>query len=295
MKHVAIIGANGALGSDLLQAFRDGWRLTPLTPAEIDVTRLETVQRALTSAQPDVVINTAAYNLVREAETQAGQAFAVNATGAANVAAVAREIGALCVHYSTDYVFDGEAERPYTEADPARPVNVYGASKLAGERAVLNASPRNLVLRTTGLYGETPTFTKGRNFIQAVWSMAQGRSEIFMSDSETCSPTWTLELARQTRVLIEAGGAGLFHAVNEGACTWRQFAQAVCDIGGRRVTVRAGEDVSGRGLRRPRYTALENARLRALGLNRMRPWREALEDFLRSEGAARLRARTVAK
>ncbi|MCX7825848.1 MAG: dTDP-4-dehydrorhamnose reductase, partial [Verrucomicrobiae bacterium] len=291
-RHVVVIGANGALGSDLVKVFRDGWRVTGLTPDDLDVRDLESVRRALLAARPDVVINTAAYNRVREAETEADEAYAVNATGAGHVAAVALDLGAVCVHYSTDYVFDGETTRPYTEADPPQPVNIYGASKLAGECAVLESSSRNLVLRTTGLYGETPTVTKGRNFVQTLWQMARGRQEIAISEREICSPTWTLELARQTRVVVEAGASGLFHAVNEGACTWREFAQAVLDLSGERVTVCGQPQAPDPGLVRPRYTALENARLRTLGLNIMKSWRAALEEFLRGEGGARLRMRS---
>ena len=291
-RRIVVIGANGALGSDLVKVFRAGWQVTGLTPDDLDVRELESVRRPLLAARPDVVINTAAYNLVREAETNVDEAHAVNAAGAGHVAAVAREIGAVCLHYGTDYVFDGETTRPYTENDRPRPLNVYGKSKLAGERAVLEASPRNLVLRTTGLYGETPTVTKGRNFVQIIWQMARGRLEISISEREVCSPTWTLELARQTRAVIEAGASGLFHTVNEGVCTWREFAQAVLDLSGERVVVRGQPQAPDPGLARPRYTALENARLRALGLSLMRPWRVALEEFLRSEGGARLRTLT---
>ncbi len=291
MQHIAIIGARGALGSELMKVFRDGWKATGFDLPELDVTALDRVRRRLEAARPDVVVNTAAYNLVREAESNRDAAFAVNETGAANVAAVAAELGAVCVHYGTDYVFDGETARPYTETDAPRPINVYGASKLAGEQRVLAASPRHLVLRTTGLYGETPTLTKGMNFIQTVWQMARGQREIALSEREVCSPTWTLELARQTRVLLEAGAGGLFHAVQEGACTWREFAQAVLDIGGDAVAVKP-KPAGGAGLARPRFTALANARLHALGLNRMNHWRAALEEFLTGESGRRLRERT---
>ena len=293
MQHIAIIGARGALGSDLANVFRDGWRVSAFNRPELDVTDPGSVRRRLEAAHPDVVINTAAYNLVREAESNRDAAFAVNETGAANVAEVAAELGAVCVHFGTDYVFDGESGRPYAETDAPRPINVYGASKLAGEQRVLAASPRHLVLRTSGLYGETPTRTKGANFVQIVWQMAQGRREIALSGREVCSPTWTLELARQTRVLLEAGDAGLFHAVQEGACSWCEFAQAVLDIGGDAVVVQAQPEAGDAGLARPSFTALANARLHALGLNRMRHWRVALEEFLTGEGGRRLRERTT--
>jgi len=293
MQHIAIIGAHGALGSDLMKVFRDGWQVTGFDLPELDVTNLDQLRRQLAAARPGVIINTAAYNLVREAESNRAAAFAVNETGAANVAAVARDLGAVCVHYGTDYVFDGETGRPYAETDAPRPLNIYGASKLAGEQRVLAASPRNLVLRTTGLYGETPTLTKGANFVQIVWQMARGKQEIALSDRETCSPTWTLELARQTRALLEAGASGLFHAVQEGACTWREFAQAVLDIGGDTVVVKPKPGEADAVLKRPRYTALANARLHALRLNRMSHWRTALETFLKSEGGRRLRELTL--
>ncbi|MCX6897398.1 MAG: dTDP-4-dehydrorhamnose reductase [Verrucomicrobia bacterium] len=293
MQHIAIIGARGALGSDLMKVFRHGWQVTGFDLPELDVTNLNQLRRQLAAARPDVVINTAAYNLVREAETNRDAAFAVNDAGAANVANVARDLGAVCVHYGTDYVFDGETDHPYAETDAPRPLNVYGASKLAGEQRVLAASPRHLVLRTTGLYGETPTLTKGANFVQIVWKMARGKQEIALSDRETCSPTWTLELARQTRVLLEAGADGLFHAVQEGTCTWREFAQAILDIGGNAVVVKPKPSEADDTLKRPRYTALANARLHALDLNRMSHWRTALETFLKSEGGRQLRERTL--
>lgn len=293
MQHIAIIGVRGALGSDLMKVFRNGWQVTGFDLPELDVTNLSQLRRRLDAARPDVIINTAAYNLVREAETNRDAAFAVNETGAANVADVARDLGAVCVHYGTDYVFDGETDHPYAETDAPRPLNVYGVSKLAGEQRVLAASPRNLVLRTTGLYGETPTLTKGANFVQIVWKMERGKQEIALSDRDTCSPTWTLELARQTRVLLEARASGLFHAVQEGACTWREFAQAILDIGGNAVVVKPKPGEADDTLKRPRYTALANARLHALGLNRMSYWRTALETFLKSEGGRRLRALTL--
>lgn len=293
MNALVIIGNRGALGTDLARVFADGWRVTGLDLPELDVTDLAGLRHHLETLRPAVVINTAAYNLVREAEKEREAAFAVNEAGAGHVAAVAAGFGAVCVHYSTDYVFDGETGRPYTEDDVPRPLNIYGASKLAGEQRVLKASPRHLVLRTTGLYGGTPTRTKGTNFIQTVWRMAQGRTEIALSDREKCSPTWTLELARQTRALVESETSGLFHAVQEGDCSWRQFAQAVLDLGGDSVVVKPKPDSGDSGLKRPRYTALANARLHALGLNRMSHWRTALETFLSSEEARRLRQLTL--
>lgn len=293
MQHIAIIGARGALGSDLMKVFRDGWQVTGFDLPNLDVTNLDQLRRQLAAVRPEVVINTAAYNLVREAEANRDAAFAVNEAGAANVANVARALGAVCVHYGTDYVFDGETDRPYAETDVPKPLNVYGASKLAGEQRVLTTSPRNLVLRTTGLYGETPTLTKGANFVQIVWQMARGKKEIALSDRETCSPTWTLELARQTRVLLEAGTGGLFHTVQKDACSWREFAQAIFDIDGDAVVVKPKPCEADAALKRPRYTALTNARLHALGLNRMSHWRTALEIFLKSESGRRLRERTL--
>lgn len=128
MQHIAIIGSRGALGSDLMKVFRDGWQVTGFDLPDLDVTRLDQVRLQLETARPDVIINTAAYNLVREAELNRDAAFAVNETGAANVADVAANLGAVCVHYGTDYVFDGKRNHPYAETHAPRPLNVYGAS-----------------------------------------------------------------------------------------------------------------------------------------------------------------------
>jgi dTDP-4-dehydrorhamnose reductase len=284
---IAVVGANGQLGSDLVAEFtanRDD--VCPLTHAEVDIASLESVKACLQANRPQVLINTAAMHHVEDCEAQPAQAYAVNAIGARNLALAAEEIGALLIHLSTDYVFDGQKKEPYVESDVPLPLNVYGNSKLAGEHFVRSLCSRHLVVRTSALYGRHPCRAKrGENFVNLMLKLARERGRVRVVDDEFVSPTSTLELARQIVALSRCDAFGLYHATGEGSCSWYGFAGEVFKITQTRVNLEiAGANEFPAKVPRPKYSVLENAGLKRIGLNRLSPWPAALREYLRHPG-----------
>jgi dTDP-4-dehydrorhamnose reductase len=208
------------------------------------------------------------------------------------VARAAAEIGAGVVFYSTDYVFGGEGRArhdPHTESSLPDPYNVYGVSKLAGERMVMNANPRNLVIRSAGLYG-TATSRKGWTFPELMANKGKNDGWAKVVTDQALSPTYTLDLAETTKALIEKDATGLFHLVNEGECSWFEFAQETFDITGIAVNLEPSKTVTAPGkARRPPYSAMTSERLAEFGVKPMRPWREALAHYLHAKGLVETR------
>jgi dTDP-4-dehydrorhamnose reductase len=280
-----VIGATGQLGQDLMRVLGDS--AIGLGHGDIDVTDGVGVSRTIRDHHPDWVINTAAFHRVDDCELNPNLAFAVNATGAANVARAAAEIGAGVVFYSTDYVFGGENRQrhdPHTESSRPDPYNVYGVSKLAGEHMVTNANPRHLVIRSAGLYG-TATSRKGWTFPELMVNKGRNDGWAKVVTDQALSPTYTHDLAVATKTLMENEARGLFHLTNAGECSWFEFAQATFDISGVAVNLEPSTTVTGdRKARRPPYSALASERLEAAGVPPLRPWREALEHYLNAKG-----------
>ena len=280
-----VVGSSGQLGQDLMRTLGDD--AAGLSHADIDVTDGIGVSRILREQHPDWVINTAAFHRVDDCELNPTLAFAVNATGAGNVARAAAEIGAGIVFYSTDYVFGGEGRPrhdPHTESDLPDPYNVYGIAKLAGERMVTNANPRHLVIRTAGLYG-TATSRKGWTFPELMVIKGRNDGWVKVVTDQALSPTYTHDLAESTKALMAREARGLFHLTNEGECSWFEFAQATFDIAGVAVNMEPTETITGeRRARRPPYSALSSERLGKVGVPPLRPWREALEHYLHAKG-----------
>ncbi len=285
MSTVVVTGAAGQLGADLVDAFA-GERVHGLGRADLDVGDAGAVRRVLGALAPDVVVNAAAFTDVPRCEDEPAMAYAINAIAPRTLARVCRELGARLVHVSTDYVFDGTKGSPYVEADRPRPLNAYGVTKLAGEYEVLAAGGRHQVVRSSGLYGVRPCRGKGGNFVDAMLRAAAERPEVRVVADEVLTPTCTADLAAQLRTLALDGPPGLYHATNAGSCSWYEFAQAVFALGGLRTPLRpitAAEFAA--PVVRPRYSVLANAALAGLGLDRMRPWRDALADCLRRRAA----------
>ena len=280
-----IIGASGQLGQDLMRVFGDD--AIGLTHTDIDVTDGIGVSRIVREHAPDWVVNTAAFHRVDDCERNATLAFAVNATGAANVARAAAETDAGVVFYSTDYVFGGEdrpRHDPHTESSLPDPYNIYGISKLAGERMVMNANPRHLVIRSAGLYG-TATSRKGWTFPELMANKGRTDGWAKVVTDQALSPTYTHDLAEATQALMARDARGLFHLTNEGECSWFEFAQATFDITGIAVNLEPATTVTApRRARRPPYSALASERLAATGVAPLRPWREALAHYLHAKG-----------
>ncbi|RLF79499.1 dTDP-4-dehydrorhamnose reductase [Thermococci archaeon] len=276
---VAILGANGQLGSDLVKAF--GENAIPLTHKDLDVTDFESL-KILKELKPDVIINTAAYVRVDDAELYPEKAFQVNAIGALNVARIANEIGAINVYISTDYVFDGTKREPYTEEDVPNPLNVYGLSKYAGEIFTRNYSKKYYIIRVASLYGKAGASGKGGNFVEFMIQKAKKGEEIRVVDDMFMSPTYTKDVARMLKKFLELKPEfGLYHMVNEGYCSWYEFTNAIFEILGWDVEVKPIKSSELKRLaKRPQFSALKNEKLEKLGL-KMRHWREALGEYLK--------------
>lgn len=281
-KKIVVIGGNGQLGSDVVQAFAGSGEVYSLTHQEIELAMPGSVSTCLGALQPDVVVNTAAMHHVENCERDPERAFAVNAVGARNLAAVTQALGAVLIHISTDYVFDGGKTCPYTEDDLPLPVNTYGNSKLAGEYFVRTGNARHVVLRSSALYGRRPCRAKGgQNFVDRMLRLGRERGEVRVVACEAVSPTSTWDLARQIVALCDAGVYGLFHATAEGSCSWHQFADEIFKAAGlsvRCLVAEPGEFPA--KVPRPKYSVLENAKLKQLGLNRFRHWGEGLHAYL---------------
>jgi dTDP-4-dehydrorhamnose reductase len=281
---VAVIGANGQLGSDLLREFSvRGHEVVSLTHEDIQVEDVDSVARTLRSIKPDVVLNTAAYHNVPRCEENALKSFDVNSLGALHLARISDDLGAAVVYYSTDYVFDGSKRAPYLETDSPNPLNIYASTKLVGEYYTLNHARKGYVMRVSGLYGKNPCRAKGGNFVTTMIKLARERPEVKVVCDEILTPTPTSEIASRTLDIVQSEALGLFHLTSEGECSWYEFAQvifATLNLSTPLFSCSAQDFPS--TLRRPSYAVLENARLKELGLRDMPHWRDALISFLES-------------
>jgi dTDP-4-dehydrorhamnose reductase len=279
---VMLIGANGQLGSDLVKVLGDR-DLILLTHAEIEVTEGEQVQAALAQHRPEVVINTAAFHQVDLCEKEVERSFRVNAFGTRLLALACRDHNAVLVQISTDYVFGGDTGRtkPYAELDCPAPLNVYGLSKLAGEHFIRYLWPKHFVVRTSGLYGLAGSSGKGGNFVEGRLKQAREGRTIRMVADQVLTPTYTVDLAGAIGRLIETEHYGLYHITSAGECSWYEFTAKILELSGLYTDLTPQTtDASGATARRPAYSVLENVALRAIGLDEMRPWEEALADYL---------------
>ena len=276
-----VVGANGQLGRDLLP--RLPGEVLPATRADFNLGQPASVAEFVTHARPDVVVNCAAYNLVDKAEDEPDAAFQTNAWGVRALALACRAVDARLVHVSTDYVFGLDATRttPLTVADPPGPVSVYGLGKLAGEYVARTLCPRHLVVRTCGLYGVHGSGGKGGNFVETMLRVAgQGKPLRVVAD-QTCTPTYTADLADTLVALIRAEAAGLHHVTNAGQVSWHDLAAAAFELAGVRADLTPITTAEfGAKAGRPRFSVLDNAALDAVGVARPRPWREALAAYL---------------
>ena len=289
MRHLAIIGANGQLGTDLQRALSAD-RVTPLTHADLDVGDADRARAVLSGLRPDVLINTSAFHKVDVCEDEPGQSFAVNATGAYHLARLARELDFTLVHFSSDYVFDGRVQSPYAEDALPNPINVYGASKLAGEGLVRNFCPRHFVIRTTGLFGVAGASGKGGNFIETMVRLGKSGNPVRVVNDQIMAPTATADLTAAVKELLAAEERGtapydLYHVTGAGQCSWYEFARAIFELSGMAVDLSPITTAeSGAKARRPPYSVLGHGRWIRAGLRELRPWRAALADYLRAKG-----------
>ncbi len=259
---------------------------------DCDVRNFSNVRTCFQNAQPDIVLHTAAYTDVDGCEANQQLALDVNAMGTENVARVCQEIGAKMVYYSTDYVFDGAKGSPYVETDPVSPKNVYGRSKLEGEKRLASLLEDGVILRVAWLYG-----IEGDNFVKKIVKLGLKQLEarkrgrqieaIKVVDDQIGNPTWTIDVAAQTKVVIENELVGLFHCTAEGDTSWHQLASDIFTILSLDVQIKpCFSNELPRSAPRPKYTSLENKRLKDAGLNVMRDYQAALREFLNKYGDA---------
>lgn len=271
---ILLTGATGQVGWELRKTLAPLGDVRAFDRFGLDLSDAPPLVAAVRAMQPDVIVNAAAYTAVDKAETERDLAFAVNATAPRILAEEAKRIDAFLVHYSTDYVFDGEKADPYVEQDATRPINVYGESKLAGERAILASSCRHLILRTSWVYGP-----RGRNFYLTMLRLAKERPELRVVDDQIGSPTSSLEIARATATLLQKGAQGLYHMTAAGETSWCGFARAILERAGIRTPVVAipTKDYP-TPAKRPRNSRLDCSKLQAQHGVSLAPWERALDE-----------------
>ena len=284
---VAILGATGQLGGDLAAALEQSgfFEVAAFSHEQADCTQAESVRAALLAARPQTVVNCAALVRVDDCEVQAREAFEVNALGALNVARACAEIDASCVYISTDYVFDGAKSGPYVESDATCPINVYGASKLAGEHLVRQAASRWLIFRVASLFGKTGARGKGGNFVETILAKAKGGEPLRVVSDIRISPTYTRDAAELLGELVRTDATGVVHSANDGACSWHEFAQAALELCRLNVPIEAVSFAEyPTPARRPMNSALASERLGKTSAHPMPHWRDALCRYLSEKG-----------
>lgn len=295
---VTIIGATGQLGSDLVRAAAAaGVEHASLGHEDVEVTDAVSLTRVFRRLRPSVVINTAAFHQVDRCEDDPRRAHSVNAVGASLVGQAARNHGARCVHVSTDYVFDGDkpptpdghlsSETAYTETDPVRPLNVYGASKAAGEQLVAQALDDYLVVRISSLFGVAGARGKngGGNFIDTIIERARAGTPLRVVADRWMTPTYATDAATAILALALGDARGMVHVTNEGGCSWHALATAAVSFAGFTTAVAAVPAATQPSRApRPRNSALYTGRLAALLGAPLRPWRDALRAYLAAKG-----------
>jgi len=277
---ILLTGAGGLLGRDCLEVFQKNHEVLALSRGELDIAEPAQVDAAISRFQPQAVVNCAAFTQVDLCETERDQAVRGNVTGPRNLAQSAARHGALLLHLSSDYVFDGTKPPPvpYLEDDPTHPLSWYGHTKLEGEQAIQGVSERHLIVRTAWLYGR-----HGANFLKKILTLALSPQvpELKVVNDQFGSPTWSYRLALQLARLLEAGGQGVYHASAEGYCTWFELARHfLAGMGVDKLLKPCPSRDFPTPAVRPRNSILENHRLKEAGLNLMRPWQEDLDEFV---------------
>jgi dTDP-4-dehydrorhamnose reductase len=285
---VAVIGANGQLGSDVCKAFSSsGHEVIQLNHGDTEITDFNLTRMKLKQAKVQAVVNTAAMHNVEACEANPLKAFEVNAVGARNLAVLANELSFTLFHISTDYVFDGAKKAPYVETDCPLPLNVYGNSKLSGENFVITIAKKYFVVRVSGLYGTNPCRAKGGdNFVKLMLRLARERDEVRVVDDEVLTPTFTEDIAGQLVGMSKLDQYGLYHVTAQGSCSWYKFAVKIFKLTRTKVKLSiAGPGEFVAKVPRPKYSVLENMQLQKIGIDFMPYWGDGLGKYLREIGA----------
>ena len=273
---ILITGSNGMLGHDLIEVLKDKHELLLTTSKTLDITDGDSVMDFIVKSNPDIVINSAAYTDVDGCESNPDLAYNVNGEGVKNLALACREVDCPLVHISTDYVFNGQNDRPWVEDDEIGPISIYGKSKLEGEEHIKEILEKYFIVRTAWLYG-----VNGRNFPRTMLELAQKHSEITVVYDEVGTPTYTPDLAKGISKLIETDYYGTYHLTNSGSCSWCEFARYIFDVADVDVNVipvTASEFA--RPAPRPSYSVLENRNWVENGFEPLRNYKEAIKEYI---------------
>jgi len=280
---ILLTGRNGQVGWELQGQLAQLGALTAVDLEELDLCDSAAIRKLVRQLNPRIIVNPAAYTAVDQAEREPELAFAVNATAPGVLAEEAKRIGALLVHYSTDYVFDGKKPAPYVEDDSPAPLNVYGRSKLAGEKAVEISGCRHIILRTSWVYG-----ARGKNFLLTVLRLAKERPELRLVADQIGAPTWCRALAEATKEIIpraldDPSTCGLYHATNGGETSWFEFAVKILRIAGIETPVRPITTAEyPTPAARPANSRLDNSKLRSVFGLSLPDWRSSLAQCMQN-------------
>jgi dTDP-4-dehydrorhamnose reductase len=286
MQRIVIVGAGGRLGAALVREYANEFKVTGFNHAQLDLGQPGQLPATLGALEFDALINTAAQTNVDRCETEVDEAFALNAEAPRLLAEICATKEARFIHISTDYVFDGEKREPYREEDEARPISVYGESKREGERRALAANDRALVARVSWVFGpDRPSF------VDWAINQAREREEVKAIADKWATPTYTLDLAELLRpLLLDASVSGLMHLANTGECSWQEYAQWALDccheegipMKARLIGSSSLAEMKSFVAKRPVYSVLSSARYERLAGQAVRPWRDAVADYVRN-------------
>lgn len=279
---VIVFGKSGQLGRELVSVFSArGHEVTAFQRADLDVTNAASIEHAIATNNPGIVINATAYNMVDVAEKEPDAAFAANALAVRNMAVACRQADARFVHFSTDYVFDGTLGRPYVEEDATHPVGAYAVSKLAGELYAQAYLDDPLVIRTSGVFGPGGLHTARGNFVEVMLRLANSRQPIRVVEDFVASPTYAPELAIRTADLVDRKLTGVFHVGGGTAISWFDYAKLIFEVSGITPELKASNEREHRTLaRRPKFSALSNAKMERCGVAPMPPMRDVVTDYM---------------
>lgn len=278
---ILILGSQGQLGKEFTEYLKNKEEVYAFSHSELDILDSKKLINVIQEIRPDCVINCAAYTKVDKAEEEIEECFKINVIGAKNVSYASYKIGAKIIYFSTDYVFDGNKDIPYKEFDFTNPLSIYGKTKLLGEEYTKVHNPNHLILRISWLYG-----IHGNNFVKTIVKKGIEEKKLRIVEDQKGSPTYTLDVVKQTLKLIEEDKVGIYHASNQGEVSWYEFAKKIFELlnlNNIEITPIKTGDYPAKA-KRPKYSVLENYYLKLENLNMMRDWESALKDFLKTYG-----------
>jgi dTDP-4-dehydrorhamnose reductase len=282
---ILLLGHKGMLGSDLLSQLSFHNQVVGMDREEIDITSATECKKAVDDEKPDIIINAAADTNVDACETNKEGCFAVNAEAVKNIAEACRKKNIKIIHFSTDYVFDGKSRDPYKEDHACNPINVYAASKLAGEEYLQKMSKNYILIRTAWLYGKN-----GQNFVRTILENSKTTSKLEVVDDQIGSPTYARDLSVAVDLLIEKNITGIFHLTNRGYCSWFEFAVKILQMAG--ITgvqvMPIKSDKLLRPAKRPAYSVLSMQKFNSVTGKIMQPWQLALQDYLKKRNISNI-------